>query len=83
MNNHPIHYTFAVQEGFERTPRELERRQLIRIAKGQHERQGTSHTALWNSLIGWTRRVTGSDATDSSEPRSFWAEPGELQEQCC
>jgi hypothetical protein len=83
MNNHPVHHTFAVQEGFERTPRELERRQLIRIAKGQNERQGTSYTALWNSLIGWTRRVTGSDATDSSEPRSSWAEPGELHEQCC
>ena len=83
MNNHPVHHTFAVQEGFERTPRELERRQLIRIAKGQNERPVPASTTLWASLVAWAGRVTGSDATDSSEPRSSWAEPGELQEQCC
>lgn len=83
MNNHPVHHSFAVQEGFERASRELERRQLIRIAKGQYQRPGSSYNALWHSLIAWTRRATGSDGADSSEPRPSWAEPGELQEQCC
>lgn len=83
MNNHPVHYTFAVQEGFERTPRELERRKLIRIAKGQNERPVPAYTSFWASLLAWAARVAGSGATDSSEPRSSWPETGEMQEQCC
>jgi hypothetical protein len=82
MNNHPVHHTFAVQEGFERASREIERRQLIRIAKGQNERPGPSYAALWNSLLAWARQATGSDGADSSEPRPAWAEQGKLQEQC-
>lgn len=89
MNNFPVPADFAVREGFDRAPRELERQQLIRLARGPKNghRWRWLHTAsatdLWKWLIARRNRIAGPAAEDSSDAQAWRADPTKLQEQCC
>jgi hypothetical protein len=76
MNNHPYPDSFAVEEAFRRTLREVERKQLIRTVKGQN-------TGVWNSLVARAKWAIGSFGMGSGGSRSWRAKSIKLQEDCC
>jgi hypothetical protein len=76
MNNHPYHHSFAVEEGFRRASREIERKQLLQAVKGHN-------TGRRNSLDAWAGRTRGSIKKGSGDAQAWWGKSTKPQEEGC
>jgi hypothetical protein len=87
MDGHAYFEDFEAKERWGRFYREAEQFRLSRLNKAQKDerrwRRLATSTALWNTFVARTGRITKSVDSAFSDDRSSRTEPRDPQEQCC